>query len=103
MRKMLMAAAMMVGFAAFAAPPAHADSFSFSFNTGDVAFAYTDGYWDHAHVWHEWAGPREVEEFRVRYADRYHDWDHHRDRDEGWHAPRGHAYGHEKHHHHDDD
>lgn len=66
------------------APAAARESFVFGFNTGNVAFAYSDGYWDRSHHWHSWRSPRESYEFRMQYSDRY---DHHRHghyRDAGW-------------------
>ena len=64
---------------------AHADTFRFSFNTGNVAFAYQDGWWDNHHRWHRWKNHREYMEYRQRYHDRYSDWRHDRDPDHGWH------------------
>ena len=63
---------------------ARADDFAFSFNTGDVAFAYNDGYWDNAHRWHRWHNVREARAYRERYGDHYHSWRHTRDHDHGW-------------------
>ena len=61
-----------------------ADDFSFSFDTGNVAFAYTDGYWDNDHHWHKWHSHREAVEYRKRFGDHYHTWKHTRDADHGW-------------------
>ena len=65
-------------------PASARDEFSFSFNTGDVAFAYNDGWWDHDHHWHKWRNAREHREYRNAYNERYHAWRHDRDRDLGW-------------------
>jgi hypothetical protein len=54
------------------APAAARESFVFSFDTGNVAFAYSDGYWDHNRNWHRWRNAREAYEYRVRYSDRYY-------------------------------
>jgi hypothetical protein len=78
----------MVGGLMVATAPSRADDFAFSFNTGDVAFAYTDGYWDNNHVWHRWHNQREMREYRTRYHDHWHAWRHNRDRDHGWHDDR---------------
>ena len=67
-----------------AMPASAADSFSFSFNTGDVAFGYSDGYWDHDHNWHRWRNAREAREFRARYSDHYQHRAHTRERNGGW-------------------
>jgi hypothetical protein len=80
---------------ALAAAPALAD-WGVSFNTGDVAFAYRDGYWDHYHHWHHWRDPDQVRWYRTHYSNNYYDYDH--DRDSGWHD-RGYHRGW---YHHDD-
>ena len=69
---------------------ASADSFRFRFDTGNVAFAYQDGYWDHNHRWHRWHNHREMIEYQRRYHDHYYDWRHDRDRDHGWHDDHDH-------------
>ena len=73
------------GLSISAPTPASArDEFSFSFNTGDVAFAYSDGYWDHNHNWHRWRNAREHREYRRHYGDRYYARRHDRERNMGW-------------------
>ncbi len=57
------------------------DTFAFSFNTGDVAFAYSDGYWDRNHKWHGWRNAREHNEYRRYNGDAYRAA---RGRDNGW-------------------
>jgi hypothetical protein len=61
-----------------------AESFVFSFNTGDVAFAYSDGYWDHSHRWHHWHNAREAREFRTRYGQVYSPYRHTHVANKGW-------------------
>ncbi|MHB1205277.1 MAG: hypothetical protein ACYCZX_06900 [Rhodospirillaceae bacterium] len=78
-----LAASLALGTMAVSAP-ASAQSFGFSFNTGDVAFAYRDGYWDRYHNWHNWRSAREAREYRRIYRDRYYDSYHHRLRNMGW-------------------
>lgn len=81
MKKLTMFAAILgtVGSLAIAdanvQPAAAQDRFSFSFSTGDVDMAYRNGYYDRAGRWHYWASPREMREFRGRYASRYRDRD----------------------------
>jgi len=81
MKKLLLAAAAVVGAIAFVpvtgamAPAAAQGSFSFSFDTGDVHMAYRDGYYDRYNRWHAWRSAREAREFRSRYASRYRDSD----------------------------
>jgi hypothetical protein len=57
----------------------------FSFDVGNVAFAYQDGWWDRDHHWHRWRNHHEAAVFQQRYHDRYSDWRHDRDPDHGWH------------------
>jgi len=61
-------------------------NFAVSFNVGDVAFAYRDGWWDRHHHFHHWRR-HERSWYEVHYRTQYHDWDHSRDRDGGWHHP----------------
>ena len=67
-----------------ASAPASAQGFAFSFNTGDVALAYRDGYWDRGHNWHAWRSPREAYAYRRAYGHRYYDAPHNRYRNMGW-------------------
>jgi|SRR5690242_20708026 hypothetical protein len=67
------------------ATPAAAGSIGIYFNTGDVAFAYRDGWWDQNHRWHPWRNQNEWRWYRAHYARNYYDWNHSRDRDQGWH------------------
>ena len=94
-----------------------APGFAFSFNTGDVAFAYVDGYWDRDHEWHRWRDEREREEFHARYAERYDERFHDRVENNGWREARREQHlerhdnrdndhrneGHRDHHHDDDE
>ncbi len=59
------------------------DTFSFSFDTGNVRFAYTDGYYDNNRVWHPWSR-RDAREFRVRHRDRYYDGPRRKFPNRGW-------------------
>jgi hypothetical protein len=73
------------GIAAATLPAAHAgDVFSFSFNTGNVAFAYSDGYWDRDHQWHNWRNAREAREYRAHYAATYKNSRHNHETNNGW-------------------
>jgi hypothetical protein len=53
----------------------------FSFRIGDVAFGYTDGYYDRAHRWHAWRGARERDWYRGHYRASYRAMRHDRDHD----------------------
>jgi hypothetical protein len=88
MKKLLMAAVFagtVAGFGIATTQPAAArDAFSFSFNTGDVAIAYSDGYWDNNRRWHKWRNAREAREYRARYRDRYYHDRRDRFANQGW-------------------
>jgi len=55
-----------------------------SFDFGDVAFAYRDGYWDNDHRWHKWRNGREHQDYRNRHGDNYRNGNHNRYRGNGW-------------------
>ncbi len=76
-KQYLLAAAALIG-AIVAVPivtvpsaPAMAQSFAFSFDSGNVRMGYRDGYYDHRGYWHSWRSAREARMFRERYRDRY--------------------------------
>ena len=77
-------AATLIGGTMTAAAPAQAQGFNFSFNTGDVAFAYSDGYWDRNRNWHSWRSSRELREFRRSHGHLYNNTRHTRVRNQGW-------------------
>lgn len=52
---------------------------------GDVAFGYSDGYWDHEHHWHAWQNRDDSARFRAANHDHYYDRPHTSDKDQGWH------------------
>jgi hypothetical protein len=70
---------------ALAAAPTMAFSQSVSFNLGNVAIGYNDGYWDRAHNWHAWERAEHRDAYRAEKSAEYHEWKHDRDRDMGWH------------------
>jgi len=75
----------MVGLNLASMVPAQArEAFTFSFDTGAVAFAYSDGYWDRNHQWHSWRNAREAREYRARHGHNYKAVRHTRERNRGW-------------------
>lgn len=46
------------------------------FDIGNVAIAYSDGYYDNAHHWHRWAHRGDLAQFRAAHGDLYHGWRH---------------------------
>jgi hypothetical protein len=61
--------------------PASAQPTGFSFRVGDVAVAYSDGYYDRRNRWHHWRDAREHSWYRANYRDRYYARRGYRDRD----------------------
>ena len=88
MKNLLIASAMIGAMATLsltAASPVQArDAFTFSFDTGAVAFAYSDGYWDREHNWHGWRNSSEARAYRSQYAHNYKATRHNRERNMGW-------------------
>lgn len=71
--------------ALLASQPASAhDRYAFSFDTGNVRFAYSDGYWDYGRHWRPWPSAREAYAFRMYFGDRYRDGRHTRYPGRGW-------------------
>jgi hypothetical protein len=55
-----------------------------SFNSGNVAFAYQDGYWDNDRRWHKWRNSREHRDYRDQHRDNYRNGNHRRYHGQGW-------------------
>jgi len=58
---------------------------SVTFDVGNVAIGYSDGYWDSGHTWHTWAQPAHRDSYRAAKGAEFHEWNHDRDKDMGWH------------------
>lgn len=76
--KMLLAACVIGTAGIVATAPASAQS-GFSFRAGDVAIAFSDGYYDRRNRWHAWRDAREHRWYRTNYRNNYRAW--RRDRD----------------------
>ncbi len=57
---------------------------SVSFDFGNVAYAYQDGYWDNDHRWHRWRNSREHRDYRNEHRDNYRGGKHTRYHSQGW-------------------
>jgi len=79
--KKLVCAALLAGTAIIAASSANAAGISISF--GDVGLAYSDGYYDHSHHWHNWRSG-EWNRYRHDHPGHYNNW-RHDDRHHGHH------------------
>ncbi len=77
----ILIAAGLLGSASLFTGAAIAQPIGFSFRVGNVAMAYTDGYYDRGHRWHAWRGTRERDWYRVHYRNSYRAMRHDRDRD----------------------
>jgi hypothetical protein len=64
---------------------AHAADVGVSFNLGDVAIGYTDGYWDHDHHWHKWQNTQHRRAYQHADGAEYHATAHTRAPNKGWH------------------
>ena len=88
MKKLTMALVIVGAFAdtslGTSLPAAAREAFSFSFDTGAVAFAYSDGYWDNNRQWHSWRNAREARQYRANYGSRFKHRRHTRERNNGW-------------------
>jgi hypothetical protein len=47
-----------------------------SFDIGNVAVGYSDGYYDNDRHWHRWAHRADATHYRAAHADQYHTWRH---------------------------
>jgi hypothetical protein len=59
----------------------------FSISLGNVAFGYSDGYWDRDHNWHAWRNKQESQYYREHNAEHYTAARHNRnrkDKNQGW-------------------
>ena len=75
--KIKIAAALMVMTAAgmSMATPSNA-AVGVSFDFGNVALGYSDGYYDNGHRWHRWAHRGDGDRWRNEHGDKYHGWRH---------------------------
>ena len=80
----------LVALALAAAPfvaSARQPAVDFSISLGNVAFGYSDGYWDRDHHWHAWRNRAESQYYRDHYREHYTEVRHNRDRkdkNQGW-------------------
>jgi hypothetical protein len=82
----LLAGAMGAASVLGVAPAAARDSVSVGvdFDEGLVAFAYSDGYWDSDHHWHNWRNKSDWDAYRAHHPDRSFNHRHDRDPNKGW-------------------
>ncbi len=83
MKKTLIVLAV-AGMTAFGASAVFAADVAVTFDPGNVAYGYTDGYWTRTHEWHTWDKPEYVQVYRSHPGAQYHEWVHTRDPDQGW-------------------
>jgi hypothetical protein len=89
MKKLTQAALVAVAVALSAGTVAHVTpakaEVAVTFNSGDVAFGYNDGYWDRSHAWHAWPSEQTRTTYQTSNHDHYFDRRHDVDKDSGWH------------------
>lgn len=56
-----------------------------SLNFGNIAFGYSDGYWDNSHRWHRWSNANEQRRYQKQRGKHYDNHRHDQDKDHGWH------------------
>jgi hypothetical protein len=54
------------------------------FSLGNIAFGYSDGYWDQSRHWHAWRKHSDAVAFRQANADHYYARKHTADKAKGW-------------------
>ena len=55
-----------------------------TFNFGNVAFAFSDGYWDSSHRWHTWRNQSEMRRYRASQDNHFNNVRHTRAPNRGW-------------------
>ena len=85
MKNLIKAASL--ALALVAAPMAAQAAERVVFDFGNVAFGYSDGYWDRDHHWHRWHHKSDWQRYRHDYRDHAYDYRHDRDHDHGWRDP----------------
>jgi hypothetical protein len=63
---------------------ARAADVSVQFDAGNVAFGFTDGYWDRAHAWHPWPSPAVRTDWRAHNKGHYYAHGHTHYKSAGW-------------------
>jgi hypothetical protein len=84
MKTILKAAALAAILGATALGTVQAADVNVTFNPGDVAYGYSDGYWTTKREWRTWDKPEYVEVYRKHPGARYYEYRHDRDPDMGW-------------------
>ena len=79
--KALLVASVLAGATVMGTGAASAQPAGFSFRVGDVAIAYSNGYYDRSNRWHNWRHVRERDWYRVNYRNNYRARAYDRDRD----------------------
>ena len=80
-----LAGATLTGVVTVGVTPAYAADVGVSFNLGDVAIGYSDGYWDHNHQWHKWQSAKHRQAYQHADGAEYHATKHTRTANQGWH------------------
>ena len=73
LKSALVALALSAGLVSMNGPATARAAVGIAFDFGNIAFAYSDGYWDRDHHWHAWRNREEAREYRERYHEHYFD------------------------------
>lgn len=87
MKRGLQAALVAAALSAGALPlttAARAADVSVSFDAGNVAFGFTDGYWDRDHAWHPWPNAAARNDWRAHNKAHYYSHAHTHYKSAGW-------------------
>ena len=82
--KSILKAAAIAAILGTTAVGAYAADVAVTFNPGDVAYGYSDGYWTTKREWRSWDKPEYVEVYRKHPGAHYYEYRHDRDPDMGW-------------------
>ena len=82
--KSILKAAAIAAILGTTAVGAYAADVAVTFNPGDVAYGYSDGYWTNKREWRTWDKPEYVEVYRKHPGAHYYEYRHDRDPDMGW-------------------
>ncbi|HLI19885.1 MAG TPA: hypothetical protein VKV32_02130 [Stellaceae bacterium] len=78
------AAALSMGAPPLLTSPARAADVSVNFDAGNVAFGFTDGYWDRDHHWHRWPNASARNDWRAHNKAHYYSHAHTHYKSAGW-------------------
>jgi hypothetical protein len=77
MKTLVVASIIVLGLASAAGSAGLANAAArVTFDIGNVAIGYSDGYMDNQHQYHKWAHNSDAEQYRAAHEDQYHSYRH---------------------------